>query len=99
MGGWKWSSSGTGEPRGLCVRDLDPLVRLRRIENRVQHQLRLIRVTEVRPGALTLTDRVQEVGDLMDEAVLVADLQAGDPPLVHVGVLAAVVGHVNRAPA
>ena len=33
----------------------------------------------------------------MDEGVLVADLQAGDPPLAHVRMIA--VGHVDRAPA
>lgn len=36
---------------------------------------------------------------MMHERVFVADLQAGHPPLVHVGVFAAVVGHVNRPPA
>jgi hypothetical protein len=39
----------------------------------------------------------KEVGDLMHERVLVADLQARDPPVVHVGLIA--VGDVNGAPA
>ena len=39
----------------------------------------------------------EEVGDVMDEGVLVADAEAGDPPLVHVGHVA--VGDVHAAPA
>jgi len=35
----------------------------------------------------------------MDKRVLVADLQARHPPLVHVGVVGAIVGHVDRLPA
>src|SRR3989442_10450816 len=35
----------------------------------------------------------------MNEAVFVADLQAWHPPLVHVRMVATVVGDVNRAPA
>ncbi len=39
----------------------------------------------------------EEVGDLMHEGVLVANAEAGDPPLVHVRHVA--VGDVDAAPA
>ncbi len=39
----------------------------------------------------------KEVGDLVDEGVLVADLEAEDPPVLHVGMVA--VGDVDRGPA
>ena len=35
----------------------------------------------------------------MHKRVLVADLQPGDPPFVHVGMLATMVGHMDRPPA
>jgi hypothetical protein len=39
----------------------------------------------------------EEIGDVVDEGVFVADLEAGDPPVVHVGHVA--VGDVDGAPA
>ena len=52
-----------------------------------------------RSGAagLPLPSPCEEIGDLMDEGVLVADLQARHPPVLHVGMIA--VGDVERAPA
>ena len=41
--------------------------------------------------------RPQEVCDLVDERVLVADLQARNPPVLHIGMVA--VGDMQRAPA
>ena len=46
---------------------------------------------------LLLGEPFEEIRDLVDEAVLVADGQAGHPPLAHVGMVA--VGHVDAAPA
>ena len=40
---------------------------------------------------------VDEIGKLVDEGVLVADLQPGHPPVLHVGMIA--VGDVHAAPA
>ena len=45
-------------------------------------------------AGLLLREAFEEVGDLVDEGVLVADLQAGHPPLAHVGMVA--VGDVDR---
>jgi len=41
----------------------------------------------------------KEISDLMHEGVFVANLQARHPPLIHVGLLATVIGHVNGTPA
>ena len=41
--------------------------------------------------------RLEEVGHLVHEGVLVADLEAGHPPVLHVGMVA--VGDVDRLPA
>ena len=46
---------------------------------------------------LSLHRRGDEIGELMDERVLVADLQARHPPVLHVGMIA--VGDVHAAPA
>src|SRR5687768_18366746 len=54
-------------------------------------------VAEVGAGAFFLAEGLDEVGDLVDEGVFVADLQAGDPPVFHVGMVA--VGDVDAAPA
>ena len=49
-------------------------------------------------GACRLARREagEEVGDLMDEGMFVADLQARNPPVAHIGMVA--VGDVNRTP-
>src|SRR5262245_48452860 len=57
------------------------------------------RIPEGRTGWFSAGDALDEVSDLVDEAVLVADLQAGHPPLVHVRMFAAVIGNVDGAPA
>ena len=43
-----------------------------------------------------LADRLKKIGDLMNERVLVADLQPGHPPILHVRMIA--VGDVNALP-
>ena len=55
------------------------------------------RVTEGGSAGLAVLDRIEEVGDLVHEGVLVADLQTGHPPLVHVRLIA--VGDVDVVPA
>src|SRR6218665_1678682 len=66
-------------------------------ENRVADLLGLEGVPEGRAARLTLGRPFEEVPHVVHEAVLVADLQARHPPLVHVRVLA--VGDVDRPPA
>jgi hypothetical protein len=46
---------------------------------------------------LVFREAVEKVGDVVDEGMLVTDLQAGDPPVAHVGLVA--VGDVDAAPA
>ena len=48
-------------------------------------------------AALPSPSASQEIGELMDERVLVADLQARHPPVLHVRMVA--VGDVDAAPA
>src|SRR4051812_22796796 len=85
--GWR------GTLRVDCVLDVRRYaVALRAVEDRVADVLRLERVAERRRAGFALRERLEEVGDVVDEAVLVADLQARHPVLVHVRVLAAGVG-------
>ena len=46
---------------------------------------------------LLFAEGFEEIRDLMDEGVFVADLQARHPPVLHVGLIA--VGDVDRLPA
>jgi hypothetical protein len=45
-------------------------------------------ITESWSGGLSAADGIEEVGNLVDESVFIADLQARHPPLVHVGMVA-----------
>src|SRR5436190_899057 len=54
--------------------DLDPGPLLRRLQHRVADIGRPQRVAEIRHGRLAAVESVDEVGDLVDKAVLVADL-------------------------
>src|SRR5688572_21403599 len=74
-----------------------PLPALRRVQHGVADALRLQRVAKRRARRLAVGDRLEEIGDLMDERVLVADLQPRHPPVLHVRVIA--VGDVDRSPA
>src|SRR5690606_12917524 len=74
-----------------------PLAILGARQDGVANPLRFQGVAERRADRFALGDPFQEVGDLVDEAVLVADRQPRHPPLVHVGMVA--VGDVDRAPA
>lgn len=42
-------------------------------------------------------EALEEISDLVDEAMFVADLEAGDPPILHVGLVA--IGDVDASPA
>ena len=86
-------------PRGLksTLHDLLPSSFACRCKHGVGDIVRRQAVAEARPGHLAGAQPVQEVGHLVDEGVLVADLQAGHPPVLHVGMVA--VGDVDRSPA
>src|SRR5207302_1422954 len=66
---------------------------------RVEDKLRSVGVAEVGHRRFALFQPIEEVRHLMHERGLVTDLQARHPPLVHVRVPAAVVGHMDRTPA
>ena len=86
-------------PVVLSLPHLLPRPFFRRIHNRIEHQLRPIGVAEVGHGWFAGSDAFEEVRDLMDERMLVANLQAGNPPFVHVGMIGAVVRDMDRFPA
>ena len=48
---------------------------------------------------LSGTISLDKIGELVDEAMLVTDVQSGHPPLVHVGVFSSVVGNMDGSPA
>src|SRR6266545_263782 len=66
-------------------------------EYSVANELGFQRVAERRPGGFAGFDSLQKIRDLVNEAVLVADLQARHPPMFHVRLIA--VADVDRAPA
>src|SRR5258708_21012969 len=74
-----------------------PLFRLRGLEDRVGDVIRRQAVAERRRQALARCRRIHEIRELVRERVLVADLQARHPPVLHVRLIA--VGDVNVAPA
>ena len=83
-------------PAGSKVSALT-LAALGAVQHRVAHFLCFQRVAERRPGGFAGGESFQKIGHLVHEAMFVADLQAGNPPLRHVGMVA--VGDVQRAPA
>src|SRR5438094_6877088 len=84
---------------GCLLRDGDllPAAALRRFEDRVGDGVGREPVAEGRRRALAARRRLQEVGELVDERVLVADLQTRHPPVLHVRMIA--VRDVDAAPA
>src|ERR1051325_4896590 len=76
---------------------LFPLLRLRRFQHGIAHVLRFQRIPEGGAGWFAFREALKEVGDLMNERVLVTDLQARHPPFAHVGMVA--VADVDAAPA
>ena len=63
----------------------------------IAHFLRFQGRPERRLGRSAGRKPRQKVGHLVDKGVLIADLQSRHPPLFHVGMLAAVVGDMDRA--
>src|SRR5690242_18764386 len=86
-----------GIKEASAVLDFFPLATLGRLQHRIRDVVRGEAITERRRHALALDRRRGEVGELMDERVLVSDLKAGHPPMLHVGLIA--VGDVHVAPA
>src|SRR4051812_26701107 len=76
---------------------LRPLSRLRRGQHGVDDVIRGEAVLEVRRAALAAFEALDELDHRVDEAVLVAELEAGDPPLAAVGMVA--VGDMDTLPA
>ena len=74
-----------------------PRAILRRGEDGVAYLGGFEGVTEGGVARGAAVEAGEEVGDLMHEGVLVADAEAGDPPLVHVRHVA--IGDVHAAPA
>lgn len=73
-----------------------PLAIVRRGEDGVADAGGFEGVAEGGAARFAAVEAGEEIGDLMDEGVLVADAEAGDPPLVHVRHIA--VGDVHAAP-
>src|ERR1043166_289415 len=67
------------------------------LQNCVTNILGFERIAEGRAGGFAFGDALKEVGDLVDERVLITNLQSGHPPFVHVRVVT--VSDVQRAPA
>ena len=74
-----------------------PFARLRRFQHSVGDQIGRQPVAERGLGGRTAPERFEKVGELVGERVLVADLQAGHPPPLHVRMIA--VGDVDALPA
>ncbi len=74
-----------------------PLPGLGRVEYGVADGLRLQGVAERGSGRLAVVQVLEEVGDLMHKRVLIADLEARHPPVLHVRMIA--IGDVDRPPA
>src|SRR5688500_12887365 len=83
--------------RQLFLLHIDPGATLRRRQDSVGDVIRREAVTERRRARLPGVGRLQKIRELMNEGVLVADQQPGDPPPFHVGMVA--VGDVDTAPA
>ncbi len=91
-------------PHLIRLAELFSIADLSPIPERHPDQLRPIGVAEVRHWLCALFQSFEKIGDLMYESVFVTDLQAGNPPLVHVGVLGdavlidAIVADMHRFP-
>src|SRR4030095_5968100 len=84
-------------PPASRLRHLLPALGLARREDGIDDVVASEAILEVRTGALAAFEPFDELDDLMHEAVLVAELQAGHPPVAAVGMIS--VGDVNALPA
>src|SRR5215207_6054059 len=66
------------------------------LEDSVANVLRLERVAESRAARFAFADGDEEIGNLVGECLGIADLQARDPPIFHVGLVA--IRDVHAAP-
>ena len=66
-------------------------------QHRIADVLRFEGIAEGGAGRFALGDAFEEIGDLMDERVFVADLQTGHPPFSHVWMIS--IRDMDRAPA
>src|SRR5579863_9102110 len=78
-------------------RNILPSSGFRGAENGICHILGCQGVPERRLRALTFAERDQEIRELMNEGVLVADLQSRHPPALHIRMVA--ISDVNAPPA
>ena len=67
-------------------------------EDGVADGLGFLGVGEGGAGGGAAVETGDEVGDLVDEGVFVADVESGDPPVFHIRLVAAVVGDMNVSP-
>src|SRR5581483_12000419 len=68
-----------------CHRNTSPF--RRRLQHGVGHLIGRERLGKGRRSAAPLAERLQKIGDLVNESMLVPDLQAGNPPLAHIRML------------
>src|SRR5258706_9218586 len=78
-------------------RHILPLLRLRALEHRVADALGFQGISKRRAGGFAGLQALDEIGYLVDEGVFVTELEAGDPPVLHVRMFA--VGGVDGLPA
>ena len=77
--------------------DFLPAAGLAGFEHGIANVLRFQGIAEGRTGWFAVFNALEEIGDLVDKAMFVANLQARHPPVLHVRLVA--ITDVNRAPA
>ena len=80
----------------ITRQNLLPLPGLCRFQNRVSYIIRSQAIREGGRCLFLLAHCLKKVGHLVNEGVLIADLQPGDPPVLHVGMIA--IGDVHALP-
>src|SRR5690606_6905130 len=80
----------------VCYAGILPAFGRCRFQNRFTYFLGFQRITECGRTRFTAFQALEKVGHLVDEGMLVTDPQAGNPPFIHVGLVA--VGYVNGPP-
>src|SRR5579871_3980056 len=82
---------------GLSERDSLPSPAFGGLENGIGNLIGREAVAKGWRRGFPFTKRLQKIGRLVNEGMLIPDLQAGDPPALHVRVIP--VGDVNASPA
>src|SRR6478609_3996603 len=90
---------GNGSTCGSGALHIHPLAALRGFQHGVADILRAQRVTEIRVGLRRggIVERLEELRELVDERVLVAEAETRDPPVA--GVWLITIGAMDTAPA